>query len=151
MFQEISPSVVNFDSDDDATSLKLKFNNTLYFNQFNFEYLAHPIVYKFKQCVGLKNQKYNIQILGIQTEDAAIVTKIIRRLHSGMRLRKNLMYVTNKHAVFEYADGGIWIPNSLDNKEFLIELAIEGYKTNENGFPTPIWSISRAVQVFDSL
>ena len=61
------------------------------------------------------------------------------------------MYVTNKHAVFEYADGGIWIPNSLDNKEFLIELAIEGYKTNENGFPTPIWSISRAVQVFDSL
>ena len=143
-FWLIDPSV-RVENEEEASNLSLKYGNIKYFEQYNFEYLLHPVVYKFKHCVGLKRMKHNFKILGIHHEDAAVMTKIIRRMHAGMRLRKNAMYVTHRDERIEYADGETCLPASLESKEFFIEIEIDGFKTNEKGFPTPQWAMSRAV------
>ena len=37
-------------------------------------------------------------------------------------------------------------PTEIDGKDFLIDLEIQGYKTSDSGFPSPIWSIVLAQQ-----
>ena len=142
---------INFKHSDDANNLRLKFGNIKHFNQYHFEYLDNPIIFKFNQCVRLKNMKHAIKVLNIQNEDSEVLSKIIRRLHAGMRVRKNDTILTRSNAVFLGYGGESLDPSCLDGKEFLIEIEIEGYKTNDSGFPTPIWSLVIAHQSCDFL
>ena len=137
----LSNDVIKFEPEDDVSNLRLKYGNSKTYKQYKFEYLVNPIMYRFNQSVRLKNMKNGIKIFDIQKEDAEIVTKIIRRLHAGIRLRKNDTCVSKMHAVFvgynrEYLD-----PSLVDGKNFQIDLEIEGYKISDKGFPTPILSL----------
>lgn len=138
---------IKFNREHDANSLRLKFGTQKFFNQYSFEYLINPIVLRFKQSVCLKNMKHAIKVVGIQNEDAEILSKIIRRMHAGIRLRKNDTSITRTNAVFKSLNGEYMEPAAIDGKHFMIDLEIQGYKTSENGFPTPIWSIVHAQEI----
>ena len=142
---------ISFKHSDDANNLRLRFGNTKNINQYHFEYLVNPILFKFNQCVRLKNTKHAIKIVDIQTEDSDVLSKILRRLHGGLRLRKNEIFVTRTNALFVGYEGEYMDPTRIDDKDFLIELEIEGYKTNDKGFPSPIWSLVTARQSCDCL
>ena len=147
----LSNEVIKFEPEDDANNLRLKYGNSKTFNKYKLEYLVNPIMYRFNQCVRLKNMKNGIKIFDIQDEDAKIVTKIIRRLHAGIRLRKNDTCVSKMHAVLVGYNGEYLDPSLLDGKNFQIDLEIEGYKINDYGFPTPILSLVYARQSCDCL
>lgn len=137
---------IKFKHEDDANKLCLKLGNPMFFNQYRFEYLINPIVLKFKKCVKLKNMKNVIKIVGIQDEDAETLSKIIRRLHGGIRIRKNDTSVPKMNAVLRGYTTEYLEPTEIDGKDFLIDLEIQGYKTSDSGFPSPIWSIVLAQQ-----
>ena len=147
----LSNEVIKFEPEDDANNLRLKYGNSKTFNKYKLEYLVNPIMYRFNQGVRLKNMKNGIKILDIQEEDAKIVTQIIRRLHAGIRLRKNDTFVSKMHAVFVGYNGEYLDPSLLDGKNFQIDLEIEGYKLNEKGFPSPILSLVYARYSCDCL
>ena len=147
----LSNEVIKFEPGDDANNLRLKYGSSRTFKEYKFEYLVNPIMYRFNQGVRLKNMKNGIKILDIQEEDAKNVTKIIRRLHAGIRLRKNDTFVSKMHAVFVGYNGEYLDPSLLDGKNFQIDLEIEGYKINDKGFPSPILSLVYARYSCDCL
>jgi len=111
-------------------------------------FMKSPITYKFSDSCQLDKTKYSYLVKTIQHRDLKEMNKILLRLHKDLKLSFSNFYINGKLATFKSDSFPGEIIQFAANQNWKLTIKVQGYKTTENGKPTPIITLIEAKKSF---
>ena len=111
-------------------------------------YLVKPIFYKFENSCNLALSRYNMKISDIAKYDQQQLNQILNKVKSNLYAIEDQAFINSKRCQYVNNKGeDIW-PTDLPTKRWMIEVEIQGYKINSKEEYSPIWRLTKVVDIY---
>ena len=111
-------------------------------------YLVKPIIYKFENSCNLALSRYNMKISDIAKYDQQQLNQILNKVKSNLYAIEDQAFINSKRCQYVNNKGeDIW-PTDLPTKRWMIEVEIQGYKINSKEEYSPIWRLTKVVDIY---
>ena len=110
------------------------------FNGYKMHFLNNPVTYKLKDEVELKRSKFSMKVF-LSSDDSYLINLILSRLHPELKIVNTYMSTTKTR----FLDTKLTLIEFDEEIKWRLSITIRGYKADDKGVLTPIWSIDEAI------